>query len=81
MRLVLLGLALLGFGGAMLTLAPPAAAASSALRQTVPPASVQKPIEQVRMVRRCRVVRVWRRDRYGRRHLVPVRRCHRVHVY
>lgn len=71
---------LICLAGALLMLSAPAFAAAPALsRADAPPVAVQKPIEQVRMVTRCRVVRVWRRGPYGR-HLVPVRRCHRVRV-
>lgn len=71
---------LICLAGALLMLSAPAFAAGPALsRSDAPPVAVQKPIEQVRMVTRCRVVRVWRHGPRGR-HLVPVRRCHRVWV-
>lgn len=66
--------------GTVMLLSAPAFAAGPALsRSDAPPVAVQKPIEQVRMVTRCRVVRVWRQGPRGR-HLVPVRRCHRIRV-
>jgi hypothetical protein len=67
---------LLCLAGAFLALAMPARAA---VPVPAPSPAVQKPIEQARWVTRCRVVRVWRQGRHGH-HLVPVRRCHRVHV-
>jgi hypothetical protein len=76
MRNLLLSLA----GATMVLLAPSFATAAPALSHAdAAPVAVQKPIEQVRLVNRCRVVKVWRNGPHGRR-LVPVRRCRQVQV-
>jgi hypothetical protein len=64
---------------AFLAFAMPAQAAVPMLSPSLAPPAVQKPIEQARWVTRCRVVKVWRHGPHGR-HLVPVRRCRRMHV-
>jgi hypothetical protein len=75
MRKILLGFA----GAALMALAPSlASAAPAALRSDAAPA-VQKPIEQARMVRRCRTTKAWAGPRHHR-HLVRRRACRMVEV-
>jgi hypothetical protein len=60
--------------------APTGEAVPAAGRTAVEPASVTGSLAQeVRYVRRCRAVQVWKKTRHGRR-LVTVRQCHRVWV-
>jgi hypothetical protein len=75
MRKLMIGLA----AAAMMLLAPSLASAAPAVLRSDAAPAVQKPIEQVRVVTRCRVVKVWRNGPHGR-HLVRQRRCHKVHV-
>lgn len=64
-------------GAAMLMLTPTLSNAAPARLDSAP--AVQKPVEQARMVRRCRVARVWRNGPHGRR-LVSHRVCRMVNV-
>ena len=68
-------------GAAMVLLAPSlTGAAPAAFGTDAAPAAVQKPVEQARMVKRCRVARVWRYGSHGR-YLARRHRCHMVNVH
>lgn len=64
-------------GAAMLLLAPELSNAAPSRIDAAP--AVHKSVEQARMVRRCRMARVWRDGPHGRR-LVRHRVCRMVHV-
>ena len=68
---------LLGFGTAVMLLAP-ALSGAAPLRADAAPAA-HRPIEDARLVRRCHMARVWRDGPHGR-HLVHRRVCHMVRV-
>lgn len=49
-------------------------------RTAIGTAQASSPVQEARYIVRCHNVRVLRHDRYGHRHWVVVRRCHR-HYY
>ena len=65
-------------GAAMVLLAPELSSAAPLRADAVP--AVHNSIEQARMVRRCRIARVWRNGPHGRR-LVRHRVCRMVRVH